>query len=415
MEVVAVGTPLTNVGITSANWSLNVAKGEGLIFVQLRNHESRSTKVVVTGSLETEPGKRREVFRRDVTLSADGTSSLDVPVPGGLGRLTVAVDAPGDGLIVDNVVELIEPKVKTVKVAIESLAGRTRQLFERALKAVPNVQLSKSDEADLVIAPVSALPTASTRAWWFGVGPISATEADRKQARNLVGPYLLDRRHPLLQGITLAGVIWGGVQPVTFDVVPLVSAGQFPLLSQWNRRRGFVGVLNIDLERSNLGETPDWPILIQNLVEMRRTDLPGLQRWNYHLGEEVQFRLFEDESEAVARRTGPLELRKEGSSASKSMLRTGLIELPEQLETGVYTVRDGENEIGRFAVNFQDVEESNLRELNSGVRSPSETVSRRDVRVDTPYTWALFICLLLITIILIANWRELGQGQKVRA
>src|SRR4029077_3124877 len=136
---------------------------------------------------------------------------------------------------------------------------------------------------------------------------------------------------PVLEGVVLGGVVWGGIQPLPYDTTPLISSGNLVLLSLLSGTRTIGYVFNIDLSRSNLAESPDWPILLTNLVELRRESLPGLSRWNYRLGENVRFRLFEGEGEGSAA-AGSLSLIHDGKT--KPIARTSLVELPPLEETG---------------------------------------------------------------------------------
>ena len=86
---------------------------------------------------------------------------------------------------------------------------------------------------------------------------------------------MLEKRHPLLDGVVLGGVVFGGVQPVAvagkqLEAAPLVSAGKQLLLSRLIGTQTAAYLLNLDFARSNLAESPDWPILIKNLVELCR-------------------------------------------------------------------------------------------------------------------------------------------------
>src|SRR5690606_21365624 len=105
--------------------------------------------------------------------------------------------------------------------------------------------------------------------------PARLAEGD---SADYIGPFVLEKRHSLLQGVTLGGIVWPGAVPLAPGTMrPLVSAGE----------RGLIGVIasaaaggdtdvlfNLDLERTNLVRSPDWPILVSNLVEMRRRELP---------------------------------------------------------------------------------------------------------------------------------------------
>jgi hypothetical protein len=234
-------------------------------------------------------------------------------------------------------------------------------------------------------------------------------EADVKAARDIAGPYLLDKREKLLEGVVLGGVVWGGVQPLAYDSTPLISSGNLILLARLSGTRTIGYLFNIDLSRSNLAESPDWPILITNLVELRRDALPGLARWNYRLGEDVRFRLFEGEGEASAAE-GALTLELDGKK-KKSVAKTGFVELSalDLDETGVYEVKDGENSVGRFAVNLFDAEESDLRNLVPGRRDAKAKTTTGSIALDNPYSWLILAALLLILVAVFADWLVLKQ------
>lgn len=404
MEVVSIGRRLDNVAISAARWTFDSAAGKGKVFLRVQNHGRDPARFDVRGRKG-----EQAVFQREVSLPAGGASSFEADIPGGLQTLTAELVAPGDGLTLDNRMELVEPQVRTVTVANTLPRGEATRLLERVLKALPDVQFGDTASADLVLAPAGMLPESNPRLWWLGVGPISETEADRKAAKDLAGPYLLEKRNPLLEGVSLGGVIWGGVQPVALDVTPLVSAGSTPLLARLNGTRTTAYFLNIDLARSNLGESPDWPILLSNLIELRRDDLPGLQRWNYHLGEDVRFRLFEGDKDPAASSSRPLTLVH--GEKTKPLARANFIELAAMDDAGVYEVRDGENVAGRFAVNFHDAEESDLRHLTPGKRQPLTAEATSHVALDSPYSWAIMAGIVLILVAMLADWYFLQVGR----
>src|SRR5262249_40168496 len=150
-----------------------------------------------------------------------------------------------------------------------------------------------------------------------------------------------------------------------------------------------------------LAESPDWPILVTNLVELRRESLPGMARWNYRLGEDVRFRLFEGEGDASAA-SGALTLVH--GDKSKSVARTSVVELPALEETGVYQVNDGEKTVGRFAINFFDAEESDLRNLVPGRRDAKAEATTGSIALDNPYSWMILASLLLIMVAVFSDW-----------
>ena len=197
----------------------------------------------------------------------------------------------------------------------------------------------------------------------------------------------------------MGGVIWAGVQPVKFEMTPLISSGQSILLGQLKGTQTTAFILNIDLKRSNLVESPDWPVLINNLIEQRRDALPGLRRWNYRSGEVVRFRLFDPPDPAP---DSPITLV--SGDTTRKIPRDSLIEIGDLNEPGLFEVRDGERSVSRFAVNFFDPAESDLRHLVPGHVPAAEGLLGSATAVDLPYTWALWVGTILILLLLFADW-----------
>lgn len=403
MEIVSVGRRLNNAAISAARWSFDSTTGRGTVFVRVQNQSRRPADVEVRG-------RRQEqvVFRRRVSLPERGAASFEAEVPGGLGQLTIELTSGDDGLALDNRVELIEPSVRTVTYSLLLPTGESTRLLKKVLDVLPDVQAGDAQNAHIVFAPAGTLPAPSARTWWAGIGPVSLVEDDVEAAKDLAGPYLLDKRHPLLEGIVLGGVVWGGVQAIPFEVTPLISSGKSILLSRLAATRTVGYLFNIDLERSNLGESPDWPILLTNLIELRRENLPGLQRWNYRLGEEVRFRLFEGEVDPQAAAGGELALVHDGKS--KAIARSPQVEISAPDEPGIYELQAGETPIGRFAVNFFDAEESDLRNLTPGRHEPSVPTVDSALAIDNPYSWLILLCLAALLAVMFGDWLVLKDA-----
>jgi hypothetical protein len=205
----------------------------------------------------------------------------------------------------------------------------------------------------------------------------------------------------------LGGVIWGGTQNVNLDAVPLISAGKVPLLARLNGTDTSAYLLNIDLARPNLSESPDWPIFVKNLFDLRRESLPGLRQWNYRLNEDIRFQLI-DGNDAASLGEGELTLMHGGHS--RPLARSNPVEIPPLDETGVYEVLDGAKSIGRFAVNFHDPLESSLLELAPGTRAPISPEEPVQYTVDNPYSWLIMAAIALILVVVFLDWRVLKPG-----
>jgi hypothetical protein len=422
MEIVSVGRALQNVSISAARWDYDSESGKGAIFVRLTNHGDRAANARVMGMI-----REREVFSETLSLDARGSAPLEVAVPGGFGQLRIQAESIGDGLSLDNQVELIEPKVRTVHVAI-ALPKDSAELkaVQRALRGIPDVSPTDRESAEFIIGSAGELPPSQRELWWLGIGPLDRSEEARKAALDVTGPYVLEKQNPLLEGLTMAGVVWGGVQPLKLETVPLITAGQQSLLSRLMGTRTTAFVLNIDFSRTNLAESPDWPILLSNLLEMRRDNLPGLRRWNYRLNEQIQLRLVEEPSSvttANAPTSTPKTTAKEKNSEvdaearalflvhgdqRRPIARASVIELPPLDEAGIYSIEDRGQTVGEFAVNFFDPEESTLSGLRPGRREPEQpTSSLGGFQIDQPLTWVILLGIVLILLAAFADWHVL--------
>ena len=260
----------------------------------------------------------------------------------------------------------------------------------------------------MIIGPSIPLPESRSDLWWLGIGPIDHSPQARNKAKvpSLNFPFLLEKRNPLLEGVVLGGVVWAGVQPLDLDVTPLISAGRHPLLARLNGTRTTAYVLNIDLARSNLPESPDWPILIKNLIDHRRDNLPGLRRWNYRLNEDIRFRLYERDDDASANSPDDLMLRHAGKSRPLAR-SSSIVEVPPLDDTGVYEIRDGERSLGEFAVNFHDTQESTLTGLRPGTRDPHIDNESAKIVLDDPYSWLIMLGVVLVILAVFTNWKVL--------
>ena len=422
MEIVSVGRALENVSISAARWDFDSRTAKGRVFIRLTNHGQRAANVRVAGAVG-----EQSVFQQTISLAAGVAAPLEVEVPGGLGRLIVKTETIGDGLPLDDRIELIEPKVRTLHVVVAlPKDSPSLKAVQRVLRGVPDVSLSDVESAELIIAPAQPSPPSRRELWWLGIGPFDPSDTARKAATDLIGPYILEKQNPLLDGLTLNGVVWGGVQPLKLDVAPIITAGQHPLLSRLNGTRTAAYLLNLDFARTNLAESPDWPILLSNLIELRRDNLPGLRRWNYRLNEEIRFRLIEDAPPAATTSADDAVKTAYNSneSASRPLLlvhgnqkrplaRATIVKVPPLDEAAIYTILDGERPLGEFAVNFYDADESTLTGLRPGRREPKEETSLLGgFQIDQPLTWMILIGIVLILLAAFADWHVLRPAGR---
>jgi hypothetical protein len=404
MQTVSLGQPLENAAITAARWSFDTKTNKGRVYLRIANFGNKPVDVRVRGRHGDQ-----QLFEKTLSLNAGADAALETDVPGGLGELTVETSSAGDGLEIDNHVTLIEPKVRTVTIALSLPADHAAlRPVRRALAGIADTQYGPPAEAQLWIGPASVLPPSQLGLTWLGIGPIDPSEAARKQGKDILGPYLLEKRNPLLDGVVLGGVVFGGVQPVSVEATPLVSAGRQLLLSRLGTTQTAAYLLNLDFARSNLAESPDWPILIKNLVEICRDGLPGLKRWNYRLNEEITFR------PDASTRGGTDRLSLVFGGKTQPLARGPIVEIPPLQQAGIYEVRDGDRSLGRFAVNFHDPVVSNLSSLGPGVRDAVSEPPALSYRLDDPFSWLIVAGIAIILAAVLTDWFVLDRTARAR-
>ncbi len=404
-ELVSVGQGVPNLAFETARWSVDPETRAGSLYLRIRNCSDSARDASLIGVAGAQ-----EILRRPVSLAGRGSLPLSIELPGGLKQLELRIEAPDDRLGTDSHLTLLEPQPRDVRIGIDLPDDHSaRDSLLRVFQTIASLQfVIDPAEADLLVQPLvaDAPATQAGSQWRLAIGPVTST-SESNSPRNTAGPFLLDRGSPLLDGVTLQGILWSGVQPLSSPVSPLVSVETDVLMGLRGRGPRREVVLNIDLAGSNLGASPDWPILISNLVEACRDSRPGPRRWNYQVNELVWFEL--DPSEVDLAADEPLTLRR--GNDERALVRGQAVEVPPLGETGVYEVLDGERTLTRFAVNFFDPLESDLSGLEGGTIPRPEATESVTATSDSPqWLWPLFIAA--IGVVAVVNWRGLRLSKN---
>ena len=395
VELLAVGRPLENVGFTHASRSRE-AGGEK-VFLTItsfaRGHQRR--RLTITAGAAA-------LDARDVELDPDQRLQVEFAVPAGTPALTARLDP--DALAADDVVWLAPIPPRTVRLATTlppaqalalGLTTRKEAAVDRWCALVPDSAAAAPADAHVV---VGATPGGGAAAWNLVVtGPV----APPAEARDLIGPFLIEKRHPLLRGVTLDGIVWSVAARHAWSGAPLVSAGDLPLLTEETREGSRLFTLHLDPARSSLQRSPDWPILLTNLAEMRRAELPGPERVNLRTGEELVVR-------GAGEATFRLEQQAGGAAPPRTLASHGMLVVDGLDAPGLYRLeRDGSAPLP-FAVNELDAAESDLRELSSGSRPSALELAE----VESTFTAADFGLLSIALALLLADWIYLARSAR---
>jgi hypothetical protein len=400
----SVGEPLANVGIVSAQRTLTPNEGKGTISLTFGNFSREAVKRRLRLSANVEGGtenQAQELLTQEVDVPP-GTSSLNLPLPTGLPAVTASLSS--DALLRDNEVTLVEPRPQIVSIDNRLPEGRGREALARALSSIAGI--TRSEDSQLVFGPATSLdPPPVPGRWRVGFGRAPARLLQPGEPQDFVGPFIPEKRHPLMQGVTLGGVVWSGALPIApVGIHPIVSSGNLPLIGLLDARPDAGVLFNVDLDRTNLIRAPDWPILISNLVELRRQNLPGPERWNYRAGEWVRVRLGREP-------TAPLHFR--CGAIDRALTQSRLMEFIAPSTCPLLHVMEGKDTLYELGVNFLDENETNLSD-RATADSGKFNAESSGMRTETgPESDPLFWTLLVVGgLAMLGNWCWLGQARS---
>lgn len=399
---VALGQPVTNVGITAAQRTSAPDENRGAVSLTLQSNAAAPVhRRLSVAAADT------NVLVRELEVPP-GVSSLTLPIPAGLP--TVRVGLSDDALRRDNEAILAEPRPQVVAVENHLPEGRGRSALVKALDALSGVTRADSGHLAFVDAAELDRPRPGD-VWRVGFGRAPAGWLAAGEPKDFIGPFVLEKRHPVLLGMTLGGVVWSGAFPLVAEAVrPLVSTGDRVLAGMAaapaGTRTATTILFNLDLDRTNLLRSPDWPILISNIVEMRRQSLPGPERWNYRIGEWVRVRLDRDPK-------GPLRYR---CGAVERALPAGRqLEFVAPSPGGLLQILEGDQVLFEVGVNFLDEFETSLRNqstANTGELAAAAGMRAENGAASDPLFWLL---LAVGGIAMLLNWCLIAPVREASA
>jgi hypothetical protein len=367
------GKPRANLAIVNAVRTNREGADRCLLEIANLSDDHRATDLVI------EPYAGGAALRRTrLELEAGTTQRLVLQFPPNTPAVRARID--DDDLDIDNQAILQPADRRPVRVDVRILERRLRDPVDRALRSARNAELTDV-KPELIFSDQGDDPDAVESTW------LVQFVLD-KESTAYAGPFVLDRAHPITEGLALKGAIWGAGKETAVEGAPVVMAGNVPLLTD-SETTITGGATRHDVrmrfrpDLSTVQESPDWPILIWNLVNWRSQALPGLSRHNVRLGERVLLTL-PTYRETVELRTPGKETRTIGVKGRQVALSAD--------EVGVYEVRSDDTTY-RFAVNALEQDESDLR----GCRTDrwgdwlDETSLRLEYR---PISWVLLLVLL---------------------
>lgn len=338
----AFGEAAANAGFVNATRSSREA-GTSRVMLEVASF----AEVEIERTLRLSDGRSREL-----TLEPGQTRRLWFEAPA---RESLEAELSPDALSVDDRVVLIEPRLARVRVALDVQREDVRQPLQRALSTMETI-VPGDARPDVRITDRPVADEAGATTWLLQVIVEEST-------RGYVGPFVMDRSHPLTEGLSLEGAIWAagegeGAGAAAHGGRPLIAAGNVPLVSERTQPNGSRVVRwRWQPEHSTLQQKADFPALVWNLIAWRRAHLPGLSETNVRCGRVATLRV--DEDVETVRVMDP-------RGATEALAAVDGVVRVEARWPGVYDLAAG-NRRYQLAANPLAAEQSDLREKESGV------------------------------------------------
>lgn len=304
---ISIGKPVSNVAIMNASRTPNGEQDR--VFLEIANFSSRpaQTRINIRNW-----ATQQEINQIPLELSGAERRRLTFNVPQSTATLDISIG--DDALSVDNRIHLSPPVREKVSVQVitDNDNELAQELLTSALDATGLVsEDSGSPELTILAGSREALQAKLndvSRSWiWIIEFPENPSA--------LAGPFLSDPSSPYLSSLELQGILWAGPgsdsesdsdtevkdpqlwedengSPRALLVQPILFAGSIPLMS--------IGIQNgsqlpwihtrLDFTQSSIIYSPNWPILVQNIIEERRKAKPGPVNPNIKLGGALQIR-----------------------------------------------------------------------------------------------------------------------------
>lgn len=398
----SVGNTAPNVGIVNAVRSADPQRDQLLIEVTNFSDTSKAVTLTILAGVDKDLfrnmpdshpiGVMREIDRRPLELDAFETRRLRI-APSGAGRVLVAM-IDDDALMADNQVVLMPPDRDPLPVAV---AVNDPMLSKAIVSAVEATGAARTGSARPALTFTDRSLVASDVSDGIAVGWRVEFEVPPPEGVDAyIGPFVIDYTHPLSAGLSLAGLVWAAPGVSEDEVAsgrPIISAGDVPLVSERDLAAGASALrIRLRADRSTLLNAAAWPVLIANILDWRRAELPGMSHVNARPGLPVRYNLPSTIAAVTVTRYTAFE-DEPNEPPVRIEVRAGTASLDTD-RPGVYRVQAG-TESRRYVVNALSTTESDLRGAVTGERGVwnDEQALRTDYR---GLAWALGLAALAL-------------------
>jgi len=281
LRIVATGAPRANLAIIGAVRRDGAQGGKAVI--EVANYSSEPTTVnllVKMGPAELE---------KPLEIAAGEISRLALPLPADAPPIEILL--PDDAISADNRAVLLpdSPAILCVDVAVQD--DVLSEAITRAVMASGRARISSVKPHVRFV--MDRMPKATPGCW--DVAFIGSDES-----KPILGPFVLDKHHPLLEGMTLEGVVLSQDEKIRLGGRPLVAAADATLMCWQEMPSGNRRVwVQCQPKMTTWLDSIDFPVWIANVLTWRETALPERVRPNVRIGEKVQVTLAAEREKCV--------------------------------------------------------------------------------------------------------------------
>ena len=374
----AFGRAATNLAFVNATRSVHGEEDRCLLEIANHSTSPQSPSLTIRSGTNT-------LYSGSVPIAPRSRERIILNLPAATPSIEAVLGE--DALAADNRVWLAPHSRRRVRVQLAVEDEPLRALLERTLAAT-GLRAAQNTDQELLL---HTAPQTHAGAHAWNLRLLTSTNSIA-----YTGPFVLDPIHPLVSGLAIDGVIWSAANTTNAPgFLPVISAGNVPLLSTRADALGRHQLqLVLDLAASTLPSTPNWPVLLHNLLQWRLQESPGLHERNFHLGQPIAFRAG----------AGPHHWQPPGD-ARQELAPAGCMISLEAQPPGLHRIFH-DNTAPEFAVNFVSNAESDLAGALSGQwgdwNQPDET--------HLEYASVIWIFLLVALVALAGHLRVAARG-----
>lgn len=341
------GRPRANFAFVNAVCADHDGRQRVLLEIANLSDTAAATTLTISGGPLATPQPQR------LSMAAGATERVVFELPTTKAALTATLS--DDALEIDNSVTLLPQQARPVRVAVQLATNQLRSIVQKALAATKLSEAAGRSPQLLITDRPAPAAQGPDHCWRLEL----LADGTNEQSAAYAGPFVLDRSHPLTEGLSLAGVIWAADPNRQPAGRPVIMAGNVVLLADAEHLEGRHDLrMQFQHQLSTLHDSAAWPIFFHNLLRWRASAAPGVVRPNVRLGWQASLVLPGGITE--------VKLTRPGEKARTVAVHDRRLTV-EADRVGVYHIAAEDGQNFSFACNAISREESDLAGATSGV------------------------------------------------